>query len=48
VSTTTHDADGISVRDERLARAGDELARAAGGVAVEAGPRGAGGAPGQP
>lgn len=46
VSTTTHDASGVSVRDERLARAADELARAAGGVAIGNAPGGS--APGQP
>lgn len=44
VSTTTHDADGVSVRDERLARAADELARAAGAVAVDEGQGGGRGA----
>jgi len=34
IRMTTHDAGGVSVRDERLARAADELARAVGGVAV--------------
>lgn len=46
VSTTTHDANGVSVRDERLARAADELARAAGGVAIGNAPGGS--VPGQP
>jgi 4a-hydroxytetrahydrobiopterin dehydratase len=35
IATTTHDAGGVSVRDERLARAADELARASGGVVVD-------------
>lgn len=35
VAMTTHDAGGVSVRDNRLARAADELAHAMGGVAAD-------------